>query len=751
MLPHSDQPGTKLNVIRPGYNEASLLERVDVWLEQANEPAALLDSNTATQHMIGNIDYNAKGQRTHIHYGNGVSTTYEYDPRTFRLARLLTDRGTAFANDWPQPPAPPRGGIQNLTYCYDPVGNITHIGDDAQQTIFFNGQRVEPSAEYEYDPMYRLITATGREHIGQHTSPQVDDDDSPRMNLPLPTDSAAMRNYTERYDYDPVGNILRMIHQAGANGSWTRRYDYEVASNRLRATSHPGDADGVFSANYMCDPHGNMTRMPHLPLMQWDYRDQLQATAKQVINNGTPAKTWYVYDAGGQRVRKVTEHKASVGETPTRMKEQIYLGGFEIYRQYENDGSTVELERETLHVVDDQQRIALVETKTMDVASPLTPLAPLIRYQFGNHLGSASLELDHQAQIISYEEYYPYGSTSYQAGRSAAEVSLKQYRYTGMERDEESGLNYHTARYYLPWLGRWLSADPIGIRGGWNLYNYANSNPVVLADMNGRSPDTRISVPEDYTHNYGNTQPAPKIRPEGEGLIGRFSRWFGGPVSQVFIRVALAKAPDGPEQIPTQTEAAEENKVNIKTKTAKQTKASPEGASPPKPKPLTPPDRRIATIKDYTFDRGNALPVKTIAAEPPPSGGSAGATPKLSSANIKLGASAVVSVFSLKSTLEQARALNMAFQGYAEEGPLQLSDELGNYHLRENCGHLGIVCRPYKEYVSGMPKELGFPKVEIEYWKYIILEKQVEAEWGYINFWGNFVPGTRGRYWENPL
>ena len=55
---------------------------------------------------------------------------------------------------------------------------------------------------------------------------------------------------------------------------------------------------------------------------------------------------------------------------------------------------------------------------------------------------------------------YPYGSTSYQAGRSVAEVSLKRYRYTGKERDEETGLNYHGARYYAPWLGRWTSCDP---------------------------------------------------------------------------------------------------------------------------------------------------------------------------------------------------------------------------------------------------------------------------------------------------
>ncbi len=46
-----------------------------------------------------------------------------------------------------------------------------------------------------------------------------------------------------------------------------------------------------------------------------------------------------------------------------------------------------------------------------------------------------------------------------QAGRTAAEVSLKRYRYTGKERDEENGFTYHGARYYAPWLGRWISFD----------------------------------------------------------------------------------------------------------------------------------------------------------------------------------------------------------------------------------------------------------------------------------------------------
>lgn len=474
VAPHSNRPGTKLNVIRPGYNEARLLERMDVWMDQVNEPPALLNINTATEHFVDNIDYNAKGQRTRIHYGNGVSTTYEYEPLTFRLAHLLTSRGG--------------DGIQNLNYFYDPVGNITRIRDDAQQTIFFNGQKVEPSTEYEYDAIYRLINATGREHIGQNASPQVDEDDSPRMNQPLPTDSVAMRNYTEKYIYDSVGNIMRMVHQAGANGSWTRRYDYEATNNRLRATSLPGDGDGVFSVNYAYDVHGNMTRMPHLPLMRWDFRDQLQSTSRQVVNNGgTPETTHYVYDTGGQRVRKVTESQAAAGQTPTRMKECLYLGGFEIYREYENDGNTVKLERETLHIMDDKQRIALVETRT-DTPAP----DRLIRYQFGNHLGSASLELDDSGQIISYEEYHPYGTTSYQAVRKDIEIPLKRYRYTGMERDEETGLEYHGTRYSAAWLGRWLSCDPIGLEGGLNLYLYCRNNSV-----NFRDPEGTQSVPAD--------------------------------------------------------------------------------------------------------------------------------------------------------------------------------------------------------------------------------------------------------------
>lgn len=478
VAPHSDRPATRFNVIRPGYNEAALLEQIDVWLQQTAEPTASLMPTTANLHAVTNINYDAKGQRTRIEYGNGVRTIYTYDKQTLRLTKLITTRS-------------PGPQLQALSYFYDPVGNITAIRDAAQQTIFFKGKRVEPSAAYEYDALYRLISATGREHIGQTAFPQLDEDDSPRLNQPLPTERTAMRNYTETYDYDPVGNILRIIHAAGPSGSWKRRYDYEASRNRLPATSLPGDRAGIFSAKYTYDAHGNMISMPHLPAMEWDFTDQLRATQRQVINNPPPPArvmetTYYVYDAAGQRARKVTERASGA-----QKNERIYLGGCEVYREY-NPSGTLMLEREALHVMDDKQRIALVETKTRDSGSPVSKLQPLVRYQIGNHLGSASLELDNAGAIISYEEYYPYGSASYQSVRSGVEVSAKRYRYTGKERDEETGLYYHGARYYAPWLGRWTSCDPVDLhestngRRSNNAYAYVDGAPLIAIDPDGK-------------------------------------------------------------------------------------------------------------------------------------------------------------------------------------------------------------------------------------------------------------------------
>ena len=522
--PHSDQLGNTANVIQPVYNEANLLEQVHVWLNQNAEPANLLNPTTANLHAVSDIDYDAKGQRTMIDYGNGVRSTYTYDPLTFRLVHLLTRRNAvAFPDDCPQPPPPGWSGcqVQNLHYIYDPAGNITHIRDEAQQTVYFRNKRVEPSAEHTYDATYRLIEATGREHLGQvggvSNAPTVHSyNDTGRVRLLsadaagrfAPNDGNAMGRYLERYVYDAVGNFLAMQHRStdAANPGWNRAYAYNEPSklepgkqsNRLTRTAVGTTTEIYAAGGNGYDAHGNMLRMPHLQLIQWDFKNQLQMTQRQAVNavdaegmGHQGERTWYVYDSAGQRVRKVTEL------VPAQVKEErIYLGCFEIYRK---DGANP-LVRETLHVMDDKQRIALVESRTQG-NEPGVP-QQLIRYQFGNHLSSASLELDDQAHVVSYEEYTPCGSTSYQAVRSQTETP-KRYRYTGKERDQESGLYYHGARYYAPWLGRWNSCDPSGLIDGVNLYAYARNNPLIVTDPSGTQgvwdEEQQVCRPEEFS------------------------------------------------------------------------------------------------------------------------------------------------------------------------------------------------------------------------------------------------------------
>ena len=64
-------------------------------------------------------------------------------------------------------------------------------------------------------------------------------------------------------------------------------------------------------------------------------------------------------------------------------------------------------------------------------------------------------------------------------------ASAKRYRYTGKERDEETGLYYHGARYYACWLGRWTASDPIGLGDGVNRFAYVSGNPISLSDPSG--------------------------------------------------------------------------------------------------------------------------------------------------------------------------------------------------------------------------------------------------------------------------
>lgn len=462
----------RVTVYEPLYNERGVLQAEDHITAAQKTANSYTGGRSIT--AVSNIEYNEKGQRMRLQYANGTTTRYHYDTQTFRLIQLRTTRNVA---DSALPNAPSNLSnpdvLQNLYYTYDAAGNITEIEDDAYEPVFFQNQMVEPKSRYTYDALYRLIEATGRENNTFDNAP------GPIENTPLsvsfPTTDETLRNYIQKYQYDAVGNILQMRHiTPDPSKRWTRNYAYATDSNRLESTWIGNDL--VNAITYTYDVHGNMLNYNSTPeefLPDWNYRDRVHH-----LNLGGGGDAWYQYDTGGQRSRKRIEKPGNIVE------ERLYLGGAEIYRRW--NGGVLTEEIETHHLVVGSQRVLMVE-EVIQTDNVSLSTGILDHYQYGNHLGSVGLELDGSGAIISYEEYHPYGTVAYQAINSTITTTAKRYRYTGMERDTESGLNYHSARYYMPWLARWLSADPIGIGDGVNVYRYTAGNPIKFVDPRGKN------------------------------------------------------------------------------------------------------------------------------------------------------------------------------------------------------------------------------------------------------------------------
>jgi RHS repeat-associated protein len=446
-LKTATDPGGNIN--RHVYDSGGMLTQVYLTPAGGSETA-----------YVSSIYYDAKGQRKKITYGNGTSTTYTYDAKTFRLTRLLTTKTT--------------NTYQDLNYWYDPVGNITKVKDSAQRSLYFSNSVTNPVMDYTYDGLYRLIAATGREQIsaatygdsaGHFANDNTDDSGWMGGNIGA-NDATVCQNYTQKYTYDEAGNIQTLQHIAGS-GSYTRTYNYTTGTNRLANT-----VVGSRTYSYTHDARGNITAMPHLSNITFNTRNEMSTA-----NLGGGGNAYYQY-SGGERGRKTI-----VNGTIT--EERIYFGTYEIYRKF--NGSSLTLERTTMHVNDDTGRIAMLEKRTSGTDGSL---ATLVRYIYSNHLSTASLELDDTAAIISYEEYHPYGTTSYQAKSATINAVAKRYRFTGKERDEETGLYYMSARYYVPWLGRWCAVDPLeSMYAGWSSYNYCTCNPVNHTDSTGMGND----------------------------------------------------------------------------------------------------------------------------------------------------------------------------------------------------------------------------------------------------------------------
>ncbi|XHG07623.1 hypothetical protein AWENTII_010759 [Aspergillus wentii] len=158
--------------------------------------------------------------------------------------------------------------------------------------------------------------------------------------------------------------------------------------------------------------------------------------------------TWYVYNAGGSRVRK-TEGSAGVGGTaPTgKQKETRYLPIHDVFTTYNGSGTSITSQITTTTVAD-----AALGGKAFATLEEGHGSGFLVRYQAGAHL-----EHNDSAVPISYEEYRPFSVSTCQYRCKGAP---RKYRFASYERDKENGLYHCGLRYYAPWMARWISADP---------------------------------------------------------------------------------------------------------------------------------------------------------------------------------------------------------------------------------------------------------------------------------------------------
>jgi RHS repeat-associated protein len=112
-------------------------------------------------------------------------------------------------------------------------------------------------------------------------------------------------------------------------------------------------------------------------------------------------------------------------------------------------------------------------------------------------LGSVVAASDESGQLLWRKEYAPFGQ---QLDSTAGNEKLS---YTGKEHDDATGLTFFGARYYDPYLGRFMSIDPAGINPAdpftFNRYGYSNNNPYRFIDPNGRqSADTACDETCEY-------------------------------------------------------------------------------------------------------------------------------------------------------------------------------------------------------------------------------------------------------------
>lgn len=223
--------------------------------------------------------------------------------------------------------------------------------------------------------------------------------------------------------------------------AWANRTNQTVTGGTCGQSSLTiNTSNKITNTGFGYDSDGNLTNgtLPY----QYDAEDRLTQFNNGPSNGGAN----YVYDANGRRVEKVTstgqvhyfydENGSVAVETDQNgnwTKDYVYMGG---------------------------QRVA-------EFSGGQT------YFIHADHLGSTRTVTNYAGSVTDKLDYLPYGE-------QIAGGTFTTHKFTGYERDSESGLDYASARYYTATLGRFMSVDPAPIG--------ANSSPITGPESASADP-----------------------------------------------------------------------------------------------------------------------------------------------------------------------------------------------------------------------------------------------------------------------
>ena len=253
------------------------------------------------------------------------------------------------------------------------------------------------------------------------------------------------------YAHDFSGNISSIAQQDTLprpliyTGADTYQY---VAGKDLIAQVNQGN----LPYDYAYDLNGNITSDG---MHRYEYNANNQLL--RVSNGGVRGE--YVYNAKGQRVKKAAAGKTTIyhydlegnlieetAANGTLIRSYIYAGG---------------------------NRLAMID----DGGNHF--------YYHNDHLGTPLAMTDAGGTVVWKAAYDPFG----EAQVDSSSTITNNFRFPGQYFDEESGLHYNWHRYYDPRTGRYVTSDPIELRGGINLYTYVSNNTVNKIDPLGLNDD----------------------------------------------------------------------------------------------------------------------------------------------------------------------------------------------------------------------------------------------------------------------